>query len=135
MLVKLVGGASQKEGLVQVYYNNTWGSVCGQTWDKKNADVVCRMLGYINSTEPRNGADYGKGNGTIWLNNVQCTGTENSLFSCVHDGWRNHTCTSGNEANVSCIGPDGIISYCFTLTIFIKLFSCKGDVEQLTYKI
>ncbi|KAL9965302.1 hypothetical protein ACROYT_G029080 [Oculina patagonica] len=104
--VKLVGGVSPKEGLVQVYYNNTWGSICGQTWDKKNADVVCRMLGYLRSSEPRNGADYGKGNGTVWLNSVQCTGTENSLFSCVNDGWRNHTCTSGKEANVSCIGPD-----------------------------
>ena len=109
-----MGGPSPKEGLIQVYYNNTWGSVCDQLWDKKDADVVCRMMGYIGSTDPKSGADYGKGNGTIWLNNVQCTGSESSLFSCVHDGLRNHTCTNGNEANVSCFGPDGIISYRFT---------------------
>ncbi len=124
---------------MQVYYNNAWGSICGQTWDKKNADVVCRMLGYLKSSEPSNGADYGKGNGTIWLNSVQCTGTEKSLFSCVHDGWRNHTCTSSNEANVSCIGPDGIIlsssssSSSSSLSTSSSLsssssFSCKGNI-------
>ena len=52
VLVKLEGGPSLKEGIVQVYYNNTWGSICDQMWDKKEADVVCRMMGYTGSTEP-----------------------------------------------------------------------------------
>ena len=76
--------------------------------------MVCRMMGYIGSTGPKSSVEYGKGNGTIWLNKMQCKGSESSLFSCVHDGLRNHTCTNGNEANVSCTGPEGIISYRFT---------------------
>lgn len=92
---------------MQVYYNNIWGSVCDHMWDEKDADVVCRMVGYTGSTQPNNNADYGQGNGTIWLNNVQCAGNESSIFSCAHDGLRNQTCASGNEANVSCVGTHG----------------------------
>lgn len=105
--VRLVGGPSLNEGLVEVYYNNTWGSVCDQMWDKQDADVFCRMMGYTGSTEPKSSAGYGKGSDTVWLNNVQCTGNENSLFSCAHDGLRNHTCSSGNEATATCTGPYG----------------------------
>ena len=110
ILVKLVGGSSPREGLVQVYYNNTWGSVCDQMWDAKDADVVCRMIGYTGAAEPKKDVDYGRGNGTTWLNNVQCSGNESSLFSCAHDGLRNHTCERGNEVNVSCLGTHGNVN-------------------------
>ena len=107
ILVRLVGGSHLREGIVQVYFNDTWGSVCDQMWDKKDADVACRMLGYTGSSEGKNGAVYGKGSDTLWLSNLQCAGNENSLFSCVHDGLRNHTCAGGKEATASCLGPDG----------------------------
>ncbi|XP_078379154.1 scavenger receptor cysteine-rich domain-containing protein DMBT1-like isoform X1 [Oculina patagonica] len=104
--VRLVGGSHLREGIVQVYVNDTWGSVCDQMWDKKDADVACRMLGYTGSNEEKNGAFYGKGSDTLWLSNLQCTGNEDWLFSCVHDGLRNHTCAGGKEATVFCLGPD-----------------------------
>lgn len=106
-LVRLVGGSHLREGIVQVYLNDTWGSVCDQMWDKKDADVACRMLGYTESSEDKNGAFYGKGSDTLWLSNLQCAGNEDSLFSCVHDGLKNHTCAGGKEATVFCLGPDG----------------------------
>ena len=80
-------------------------------WDAKDADIVCRMLGYTASTQPKNNADYGQGNGTIWLNNVQCAGNENSIFSCKHDGSKMHSCANGNKANVSCDGTHGNIAF------------------------
>ena len=109
--MRLIGGPTLKEGIVQVYFNDIWGSVCDQLWDKTDADVACRMMGYAGSTQPKNSAVYGKASDTFWLNNLRCAGDENSLFSCVHDGLRNHTCAGGNEATLACLGPDGTVVY------------------------
>ena len=44
--VKLVGGGSEREGRVEIYYNNEWGSICDDHWTQVEGDVVCRELGF-----------------------------------------------------------------------------------------
>ena len=103
-VARLVGGQSVLKGSVQVYYNNTWGWVCEDQWDKRDADVVCRMMGFLGaSSVPYKSSAINPGD-LIWMNNVQCTGNESSLFSCVR-GLRNHSC--GYEADVVCSVPEG----------------------------
>ena len=53
----MVEGQSNQEGLLQVYYNNTWGWVCANQWDKDDADVACRMMdfsGMVNTFHIKN---------------------------------------------------------------------------------
>lgn len=104
--VRLVGGASNKQGLVQVYYNNNWHWVCGEQWDKHDSNVTCQWLGYSGSSEAYTDTARDGANGTTWMTNVNCTGDERSLFSCVHDGWLGGSCASNQMAGVRCTGPE-----------------------------
>ena len=49
--IRLVGGASSNEGRVEVCVNGLWGTVTNYRWDSREATVVCKQLGYQNSSE------------------------------------------------------------------------------------
>lgn len=111
--MRLVEGHLGVGGLVQVYYNNTWGWVGADQWDKKDGDVVCRMMD-INGSLPLisnfsiSRHDYqGKQNQTMWINNVQCSGRESSLNSCVNDGWGPRHNAYKPKAGVVCSHQNG----------------------------
>ena len=44
--LRLVGGASYREGIVKVCVDDRWGTVCGEGWINEDADHVCTRLGY-----------------------------------------------------------------------------------------
>ena len=44
--VRLVGGSVPSEGRVEICINRTWGTICGTSWRRQDAAVVCRQLGY-----------------------------------------------------------------------------------------
>ncbi|XP_078362802.1 scavenger receptor cysteine-rich domain superfamily protein-like [Oculina patagonica] len=109
--VRLVNGPSSREGLVQVYLNNTWGYVCDNNWSRQDADVVCKMMGYTGSYPSHGQVVVEWDNTTTWLNNVRCVGNEGSLFLCAHDGWRRQRCPSNEQAIVACNGPEVRLTY------------------------
>ena len=73
-------------------------------WDIANAGVVCRSLGFDAAPEAKYDAFFGQGIGTIWLDNVACTGLESNLVDCSHNGWGMHDCVHGDDAGVVCSG-------------------------------
>jgi len=99
--VRLVGGPSPREGRLEVYHNGTWGTFCDDGFTKASARVVCFMLGYDYSGRVI-GNRYGPGSGPIWLNNVQCNGTESDIESCPHRGWGQQNCEHRKDVSVSC---------------------------------
>ena len=47
-------------------------------------------------------AFYGQGTGSIWLDNVQCTGNESRLFDCPANAVGSHNCGHSEDAGASC---------------------------------
>ena len=47
-------------------------------------------------------AAYGQGTGPIVLDNLQCTGTEETLFNCTHNGVNIHNCAHSEDAGAIC---------------------------------
>ena len=47
-------------------------------------------------------ASYGRGSGSIVLDNLACTGTETSLFNCGHNGINSHNCAHSEDVGVTC---------------------------------
>ncbi|XP_019862777.1 PREDICTED: uncharacterized protein LOC109591471 [Amphimedon queenslandica] len=81
--INLVNGSHDWEGRVEVYINESWGTVCDNNWDSTDAAVVCRQLGWGTSGSPLSFANFGQG-AVFHLDNVQCLGTEQLLTNCTH---------------------------------------------------
>jgi len=99
--VSLLGGRSPREGRLEVYHNGTWGTVCRNSFTQAAARVVCHMRGYEDVGQYI-GNRYGAGSGTIWLDNIQCSGTETNIADCSHRGWGNHSSGHDEDVSVSC---------------------------------
>ncbi|XP_049330442.1 scavenger receptor cysteine-rich type 1 protein M130-like isoform X11 [Astyanax mexicanus] len=100
--LRLRGGVGSCSGWLQVYHNKTWGSVCGDLWDIRDAQVICRQLGCGPALSANRRAADGSGGGTIWMNRVKCRGNEIHLWDCPHS-LKNHTDCS-HSAGVTCGG-------------------------------
>lgn len=105
--VRLAGSVSgaTNMGRVEVFVTgpNEWGTVCDDYWDDRDATVVCRSLGYETGVMKKHGV-FGRGSGPIWLDNVDCAGTENGIKECRHNGINIQNCNHGEDAGVVCSG-------------------------------
>lgn len=109
--VRLVNGGSSCSGRVEVLRDNQWGTVCGDSWDMTDAEVVCRELGCGSPVEVKTDGYFGSGIGPIWMDDVKCTGTETSVKNCKSNGWGEHNCVHAKDAGVICRGKIELFFY------------------------
>ena len=102
--MRLAGSSGNFSGRLEVFYNGSWGTVCDNDWDLNDAHVVCRSMGFGDASEATTGASFGQGSVDIALDNVQCNGSEFSIFECSHNANNNHGCSHSNDAGVRCSG-------------------------------
>ncbi|XP_069083385.1 CD5 antigen-like [Pleurodeles waltl] len=102
--VRLVNSTSVCSGRVEVKHNGVWGTVCDDSWDLKDASVVCRQLGCISVQQHEYNPTFGKSSLPVLMSNVQCTGDEAALWECPQQGWEHNTCPTGGDAGVTCTG-------------------------------
>ena len=80
--IRLVGVNSTTEGRVELLYKGEWGTICDDSFDMKEAMVICRQLKLGRAIAAYSSAKYGQGTGKILMDDTQCTGNERRLQDC-----------------------------------------------------
>lgn len=81
--------------------------MCDDIWNKQLSAVVCRSLGFTWNTSESYCC--GLGSGPIWLDNVNCTGSEERIEDCTHNGWGISNCGHGEDVSVSCLPSNDVV--------------------------
>ena len=102
--IRLQSGQSPYEGRVEVCVHGNWGMVCDDSWDYRDAAVVCRQLNFRGPGEAYaiHRAQLGQGSGLILLDDVDCVGNETALLRCRARALGTHNCASTENAKVFC---------------------------------
>lgn len=85
-------------------HNQQWGTVCDNSWDLSDAEVVCRQMGCGAAVSAPVSAQFGPGSDRIWLDDVECTGAEAALSECRSRMGEPINCHHGEDAGVVCSG-------------------------------
>ena len=118
-----MGGETEREGRVQLCLYGRWGSVCDHQWSVADANVVCAHLGYHPTGQNAlsvmicrllmftyiyaGSLNYSTSNiseelaGPIFLDNVNCFGSEQRLIDCNFD-YLSNRCTHAQDVSVLC---------------------------------
>ncbi|KAM9051770.1 LOW QUALITY PROTEIN: scavenger receptor cysteine-rich domain-containing protein SCART1 [Megaptera novaeangliae] len=107
--LRVRGGEDRCSGRVELWHAGSWGTVCDDSWDLADAEVVCRQLGCGWAVGALAGAAFGPGSGPVWLDEVGCRGREASLWGCPAEPWGRGDC-GHKEGGVRCSGDRGSLT-------------------------
>ena len=101
--VRLVNGSKPYEGIVEILYNNTWGTICDEGVSPLTGHVLCKQLGYQGySASSRRTPSSSISSKPVWWRYLKCdSNTHDDISSCSFQGW-GVTCYNRNLWTVRC---------------------------------
>ena len=116
--IRLEGNSGNRFiGRVEVCVNNIWGTICDDYWDNNDASVVCRQLGfsgqgllisllilsilYLGAIARTR--KYQETRKFFHIFDLNCNGTEDSVFNCSYNTIQQHNCEDTEDASVRCL--------------------------------
>ncbi len=107
--VRLVGGATVREGRLQVSIDGEWGTVCNFGWTIESAALACQQMGWVLNPEdwdlPPNEVPQAGAGGPILMSNVRCGPLDTDLTRCK---WAERTdmflnsCSHSDDVGLRC---------------------------------
>ncbi|XP_052821548.1 deleted in malignant brain tumors 1 protein [Octopus bimaculoides] len=114
-------GLNTIKGRVEIFHNNSWGSICDDGFDNTNAYVVCKSLNY-KSGKILPAESYEVAKGKIWMDDVRCVGNEKTIFDCQYSPLGTHDCTHKQDVMISCTSAiDNQLTVCQNSSNLIRL--------------
>ena len=99
--IRLIGGPNNSSGRLEIFLNDSWGSVCNKGWSHSESLVVCRELGFSGAVIAANYLSFGSGGGPIKVGSVSCHGNETLLTGCAISSDISN-CPHSNDVAVLC---------------------------------
>ncbi|XP_036431303.1 scavenger receptor cysteine-rich type 1 protein M130-like [Colossoma macropomum] len=118
----LTDGFHLCSGRVEVLNGETSSTVCDADFGQQNAEVVCRELGCGLPVEVLRAAAFGRGEGQVWSEELQCRGSESQIYSCPTSSTLKHNCSHASDVGLVCSGHTGA-------QLVDSSDSCSGRVE------
>lgn len=102
--IRLKNGTSPCSGRVEIFRDGIWGTICDDKWGMQEAAVVCRQMNCGSALQVKYKAYFGRGQDRVWMDDLECTGSEKSLTDCPHRGFGDNDCDHNEDAGVICSG-------------------------------
>ena len=85
---------------MEIAWKGDWSSICGSSFAMKEANVVCKELGYGKPLELNyNSVDFSV---KKWLSNITCEGSAASLFQCNRGRLDYENCNVKQYPQIKC---------------------------------
>ncbi|XP_042894789.1 protein bark beetle [Parasteatoda tepidariorum] len=93
------------EGLLEVYVDGRWGSVCSYGWDIADASVACNQLGLVLHPEDwlLEQSEFDSSRYEILLSNIQCTFQDTDITFCKSERKFENSCST--KVGLRCYQP------------------------------
>ncbi|XP_053374890.1 deleted in malignant brain tumors 1 protein-like [Mercenaria mercenaria] len=87
-------------GRIELKVNDTWGTVCNDSFNANDANVICHMLGFTEGANYIGIASFGEGSGPIYVDELSCSGNESHINECKYN--TEDDCSHSEDMSVIC---------------------------------